>query len=126
MAQRNGRGSSEQPSLFGRVLTRRDADALASALRALGDPARLRLLSAVAASGSLNVTEMMTFVSVSQPTVSHHLKVLHEAGLVERAKRGTWVVYSAVPERLAELGDAFALPRRSSNGGARAAARARR
>jgi ArsR family transcriptional regulator len=110
--RRGGDGPAHTPSIFERLLTRRDASTLATTLRALGDPERLRILTAVAAAGGLNVSEMMRFVSIAQPTVSHHLKVLHDAGFVERAKHGTWVVYTVVPERLAALGAAFELPPR--------------
>ena len=80
-----------------------DAAELARAFAALADPARLRLLSLVAAAPEVCACELVEHLGKSQPTVSHHLKVLYEAGLVDREKRGTWVWYRIVPERLAAL-----------------------
>lgn len=89
-----------------------DADAaeLARAFGALSDPARLRILSFLASApdGEVCVCDLVEPVGRSQPTVSHHLKILGEAGLIEGDKRGRWVWYRAVPERLAELGAALA------------------
>ena len=75
---------------------------LAASLKALADPARLRILSIVAASEGqetcvCNFTEPL---ELSQPTVSHHLKVLVDAGFLEREKRGTWAYYRIVPGSL--------------------------
>ena len=85
-------------------LGRTDAVHLAAGFKAIADPARLQLLSFVAAqpSGEACVCHLTTPLGLSQPTVSHHLKVLFEAGLLERERRGTWVYYRIVP---AELGD---------------------
>lgn len=82
-----------------------DAALLASAFAALADPSRLRLLSLIAAqpTGEVCACDLVSPLGRSQPTVSHHLKVLYEAGLVEREKRGTWVWYRVVPGRLDEL-----------------------
>ena len=98
-----------------------DADELAGAFKALADPARLKLLSFIAAQpgGEACVCHLTAPVALSQPTVSHHLKLLNEAGLLDREKRGTWVYYRIVPERLEALQTALAVPRA-------AAARARR
>ncbi|HEX2118530.1 MAG TPA: metalloregulator ArsR/SmtB family transcription factor [Acidimicrobiales bacterium] len=87
-----------------------DAARLAATFAALGDPARLRLLSLIAAqpSGEVCACDLVEPLGKSQPTVSHHLKVLYEAGLVDRDKRGTWVWYRVVPERLAALRTALA------------------
>jgi ArsR family transcriptional regulator len=87
-----------------------DAAELASAFAALADPARLRLLSLIAAqpTGEVCACDLVEPLGKSQPTVSHHLKVLYEAGLVDRDKRGTWVWYRVVPERLAALRAALA------------------
>jgi ArsR family transcriptional regulator len=87
-----------------------DATQLASAFAALADPARLRLLSLIAAqpTGEVCACDLVEPLGKSQPTVSHHLKVLYEAGLVDRDKRGTWVWYRVVPERLAALRAALA------------------
>ena len=79
-----------------------DAVALAHTMKALADPARLRLLSIVAASEGAEacVCDLTEPVGLSQPTVSHHLKVLTEAGFLTRSKRGTWVYYGLVPGAL--------------------------
>jgi ArsR family transcriptional regulator len=73
-----------------------EADTLASMLRVLADPARLRLVSVIAAQpeGEACVCNLTGPVGLSQPTVSHHLKVLTEAGLLDREQRGRWVYYS--------------------------------
>lgn len=78
------------------------AEALARSLKALADPARLRILSIVAVSENhetcvCNFTEPL---NLAQPTVSHHLKVLVDAGFLEREKRGTWAYYRLVPGAL--------------------------
>ncbi len=70
----------------------------------LADPTRVRLLSLIAAQGeACAACDLVEPLGVSQPTVSHHLKTLFEAGLVEREKRGRWVYYRPCPERLAIL-----------------------
>jgi len=99
------------PVLEGR-LTKADAEQLADAFKAIADPARLRLLSFIAAqrSGETCVCYLMKPLGLSQPTVSHHLRILFEAGLLDRDRRGTWIYYRIVPERLAALRDALALP----------------
>ena len=83
-------------------LSKEDAEELASLFKALGDPARLRLLSFIAEQpeGEACVCFLTEPTGLSQPTVSHHLKLLHDAGLLEREKRGAWVFYRVVPERL--------------------------
>lgn len=77
------------------------AEALAVILKAIADPLRLRMLSAIAsdARGEACVCDLNTLADVSQPTVSHHLKVLKDAGLLGSERKGTWVWYSIVPER---------------------------
>lgn len=85
-------------------LEQHQAAQLAGWFRVLGDPTRLRLLSMIASMGeACAACDLVEPIGVSQPTVSHHLKVLHEAGLVEREKRGRWVYYRAVTESLAVL-----------------------
>ncbi len=86
-------------------LSPRDAERIAPLLKALADPVRLRLLSLVAshADGEACVCDLNDAFDLSQPTISHHLKVLHEVGLLERAKRGVWVYYSVKPDALADL-----------------------
>jgi ArsR family transcriptional regulator len=102
------------PVLEGR-LTRAGAEQLAEAFKAIADPARLRLLSFIAAqpSGETCVCYLMKPLGLSQPTVSHHLKILFDAGLLDRERRGTWVFYRIVPERLAALRDVLAAPAES-------------
>lgn len=87
-----------------------DADDLAAAFKVLADPARLRLLSHVASAGpdGMCVCDLVDMVDRSQPTVSHHLKVLTEAGLVTREKRGRWAWFHVVYGRLDELQQALA------------------
>jgi len=84
-----------------------EAEELAAAFKVLADPARLRLLSLVAGApgGEACACDLVAPVGRSQPTVSHHLAVLVEAGLLEREKRGRWAWYRVVPERLAVLRD---------------------
>ncbi len=86
-------------------LGRPDAEELARGFAALADPVRLRLLSilAAAATGEACVCDVVAPLGKSQPTVSHHLKVLGEAGLVHGERRGRWVWYSLDRERLATL-----------------------
>lgn len=79
------------------------ADELASAFAALADPVRLRLLSLVAEAGEVCSCDLMEPLGKSQPTVSHHTKILSEAGLIVGEKRGRWVWWSVVPERLEQL-----------------------
>lgn len=81
------------------------ASDLASAFKALGDPVRLRLMSMIASSadGEICVCDLTPAFELSGPTISHHLKVLREAGLIEGERRGTWVYYRPVRDRLAAL-----------------------
>jgi ArsR family transcriptional regulator len=76
---------------------------MAAMLKALADPTRLRLFSLVASSGEQCACDLTEPLGVSQPTVSHHLKVLSDVGLVSRDQRGKWVYYRANPERLGQL-----------------------
>ena len=82
-----------------------EAERIAPLLKAIADPVRLRRLSLVAShtEGEACVCDLNDAFDLSQPTISHHLKVLHEAGLVQREKRGVWVYYRAKPEALADL-----------------------
>jgi ArsR family transcriptional regulator len=86
-------------------LTIEQATALAGAFKALADPVRLRLLSLIAshASGEACVCDLTGEFDVSQPTISHHLKVLREAGLLTCERRATWVYYRVQPGALAIL-----------------------
>jgi len=82
--------------------------------KALGDPVRLRLLSLIASGGSeACVCDLNDAFDLTQPTISHHLKVLREAGLVTSERRGTWVYYRLAPQALTQLSallDTAALP----------------
>ena len=82
------------------------AEAIAPILKAIAEPVRLRLLSLVAshADGEACVCDLNDAFDLSQPTISHHLKVLHEAGLLDRSKRGVWVYYRIRGEGLSDLG----------------------
>jgi ArsR family transcriptional regulator len=91
------------------VIDQKRAEAMAPMLGALADPVRLRIVSMLAAApdGSCCGCDLEEPLGLSQPTVSHHLKVLREAGLVEGERRGRWVHYGLVPARLAEIADAL-------------------
>jgi ArsR family transcriptional regulator len=86
------------------------AQDLARSFKALGDPARVQLLATVAASPDAEacVCDLTAPVGLSQPTVSHHLKILVEAGLLHREQRGRWAYYSLVPQAVSGLGAALA------------------
>jgi len=87
------------------VLSAADAEILASTLKAVADPARLRLLSLIAAHDGAEacVCDLTEPVGLTQPTVSHHLKVLVDAGLLTRDKRGIWAYYAVIPAALNAL-----------------------
>ncbi|MFE7845937.1 metalloregulator ArsR/SmtB family transcription factor [Microbacterium sp. NPDC057407] len=91
------------------TLSADDAEQLAHTMKALADPTRLRLLSIVAASDGAEacVCDLIDPVGLSQPTVSHHLKVLTEAGFLTRSKRGTWAYYALVPGALDRVSQLF-------------------
>ncbi len=86
-------------------LSQKEAERLAAALKALADPARLRLVSHLATSPEAEacVCELTAPLGLTQPTVSHHLKILYEAGLLDRERRGSWVYYRLLPDRLDAL-----------------------
>ena len=86
-------------------MDRESAEDGAALLKAVADPVRLQLLELIRSSegGEACVCNLTAPVGLSQPTVSHHLKVLTEAGILEREKRGTWAWYRVVPERLTEI-----------------------
>jgi ArsR family transcriptional regulator len=90
------------------ALSAEQAVAIAPMFKALGDPARLRLLSLIASSGSeMCVCDLTDHFDLSGPTISHHLKVLREAGLVDSQRRGTWVYYWIRPEVLRGMAAQF-------------------
>lgn len=84
------------------------AAGLAQAFAALGDPVRLRLFSMIAAAGTACSCDLVGPLGKSQPTVSHHTKVLAEAGLITGEKAGRWVNWSVVPERVEQVRAALA------------------
>lgn len=95
-------------SLRGAPLDENDAEVLAAGFSALADPVRLRLLSLIAEAGEVCSCDLVGPLERSQPTVSHHTKLLAEAGLIVGEKRGRWVWWRLVPERLDELRAAVA------------------
>lgn len=97
----------------GGVLDQSDAERLAHVFKALGDPTRVRLLSLIAAHEGAEacVCELTTPVELSQPTVSHHLKQLVDAGLLTREQRGKWSYYRVVDATLSVLADTLRRPR---------------
>ena len=92
--------------LVKQTMTVAQAESVAPLLKALADPVRLRLLSLVAshADGEACVCDLNDAFDLSQPTISHHLKVLHDAGLLDRSTRGVWVYYRIKPQVLAHVG----------------------
>jgi ArsR family transcriptional regulator len=100
--------------LAGEPIARSDAEKLAGVLKALADPARLRLLSLIQSSpdGEACVCDLTEPVGLSQPTVSHHLRILTEAGLLEREKRGVWAYYRLVPKAIGTIAELLTPPRR--------------
>jgi ArsR family transcriptional regulator len=86
-------------------LSAEQAEQVAPLLKALADPVRLRLLSLVASheNGEACVCDLTDAFDLSQPTISHHLKVLHEVGLLDRSKRGVWVFYAVRRDAMADL-----------------------
>jgi len=104
------------PQVLAAPLDDDEAEKLAGALRVLADPARLRLLSLIGAhpNGEACVCDLTAPLGLSQPTVSHHLKVLTEAGLLGREQRGRWVFYWLLPEPIELLRSALSEPVRAS------------
>ncbi|HEY8028873.1 MAG TPA: metalloregulator ArsR/SmtB family transcription factor [Gaiellaceae bacterium] len=80
-----------------------EADLLAARFKALADPARVAILNRLASADEVCVCNFVDALDIAQPTVSHHLKVLRDAGLVESTRRGTWAFYRLVPEAVGEL-----------------------
>jgi ArsR family transcriptional regulator, arsenate/arsenite/antimonite-responsive transcriptional repressor len=87
-------------------MTMEQAEQVAPLMKALADPVRLRLMSLVASheNGEACMCDLTDAFDLSQPTITHHMKVLHEAGLVHREKRGVWVYYRVRPQALAAIG----------------------
>jgi ArsR family transcriptional regulator len=93
-------------------LAQEDAERLAGLLKVVADATRLRLLSLIASGpdGEVCVCDLTAPLGLSQPTISHHLKVMTGAGLLEREKRGVWAYYRLAPGALATIGAVFAVP----------------
>ncbi|WP_219415483.1 ArsR/SmtB family transcription factor [Pseudonocardia nigra] len=91
--------------LSGAALDRADAGRLAQVLKALADPARLQIISLirVAPGGEVCVADLVRELGLSQPTVSHHLRVLFDAGVLHRERRGSWVWYAVASDRIDEI-----------------------
>ena len=100
------------PPLSVQSLSQAQAEQIAPLLKALADPVRLRLMSLVASrpGSEACVCDLNEAFDLSQPTISHHLKVLHDAGLLDRDKRGVWVYYHARTQALASLGALIGSP----------------
>jgi len=108
-----GQDASCCPGLASAPLADVRATELAKVFKALGDPVRLRLLSMIASrdGGEVCVCEMTPAFDLSQPTISHHLKLLRQAGLIDCERRGTWVYYWALPGVLDQLAAFLTTPR---------------
>jgi ArsR family transcriptional regulator, arsenate/arsenite/antimonite-responsive transcriptional repressor len=89
------------------ALPRAAAEQLAARFHALADPTRVAIVNRLAQSAETCVCDLTAAFELSQPTISHHLKVLREAGLVESSRRGTWAYYRVVPEALGTLAAAL-------------------
>jgi DNA-binding transcriptional ArsR family regulator len=101
-----------QPALVGEPIDEESATGLARVFKALGDPVRLRLVSLIGAraGGEVCVCDLTSAFDLSQPTISHHLKVLREAGLIDSERRGTWVYYRLVPTALERMAGLLSVP----------------
>jgi ArsR family transcriptional regulator len=89
------------------VLAPAERDALAAQFKALADPTRVAIVNRLAAADEVCVCDFVAALELAQPTVSHHLKVLRDAGLVESSRRGTWAYYRLVPDAVGALRDAL-------------------
>jgi ArsR family transcriptional regulator len=98
--------------VVGQVITVAEAESLAGVLKAIAEPTRLRLVSLVAAhtDGEACVCDLTEPVGLSQPTVSHHLKVLVDAGVLQREQRGKWAYYKLVPATLISISQLLTPP----------------
>lgn len=104
-AESDSQASTACCALDGEPLGAADAERIAGLFKALADPTRLRLMSHVAAQGcdSVCACDLIDVLDISQPTISHHLKKLVDAGLLTREQRGRWAHYTVVREAFAEL-----------------------
>ena len=107
-----GPGACARPALVSEPIDDVSAAGLAPVFKALGDPVRLRLVSMIGAreGGEVCVCDLASAFDLSQPTISHHLKVLREAGLIESERRGTWVYYRLVPAALERTAGLLTVP----------------
>ncbi|MGY1753711.1 metalloregulator ArsR/SmtB family transcription factor [Blastococcus sp. SYSU D01042] len=98
--------------LSGTAMSAEQAEQVAPLLKALADPVRLRLVSLIASSttGEACVCDLNDAFDLTQATISHHLKVLHSAGLLDRDKRGVWVYYAVRPQALSAVANLFSTP----------------
>jgi len=101
-----------RPALVSEPIDEASAAGLAQVFKALGDPVRLRLVSLIGAreGGEVCVCDLTSAFDLSQPTISHHLKVLREAGLIDSERRGTWVYYRLVPAALERMAGLLVVP----------------
>jgi ArsR family transcriptional regulator, arsenate/arsenite/antimonite-responsive transcriptional repressor len=106
------REACAQPALVSEPIDEVAAAGLAPVFKALGDPVRLRLVSLIGAraGGEVCVCELTSAFELSQPTISHHLRVLREAGLIDSERRGTWVYYRLVPDALERMAALLSVP----------------
>jgi len=86
------------------------AEALAARFKALADPTRVSIVNRLAGAGEVCVCAFVDDLRLAQPTISHHLRVLREAGLVEASRRGTWAYYRLVPDAISGLAAALTAP----------------
>lgn len=108
-----GQDSACCPGLSAAPLDAEQATELAKVFKALGDPVRLRLMSMIASrgeGGEVCVCELTPAFDLSQPTISHHLKLLRQAGLIDCERRGTWVYYWVLPGVLDQLAGFLTAP----------------
>jgi len=84
-------------------LSETEREAIATRFKALADPTRVAIINCLSAADEVCVCNLTDTFDLSQPTISHHLKILREAGLVESSRRGTWAYYRLVPEAIDEL-----------------------
>src|SRR5215203_6968063 len=98
--------------VVGQVMTVDEAESLATVLKAIAEPTRLRLVSLIAAHADAEacVCDLTAPVGLSQPTVSHHLKILVDAGVLQREQRGKWAYYKLVPETLTSISQLLTPP----------------
>jgi len=107
-----GAEACARPALVSEPIDDASAAGLAQVFKALGDPVRLRLVSLIGgrAGGEVCVCDLTSAFDLSQPTISHHLKVLREAGLIDSERRGTWVYYRLVPAALERMAGLLSVP----------------